>query len=211
MLTSRKQIEEFLLQSSIILLFFLVVEDKHVPIGAILILNVLSSSSWGIEDGIHVGSDMLELLEELLSKRKAVVDDWVVSILTVDLSSLISVTAIASVVPSISSISSVTSISTIPSIPSITSSALHVELVLIAGLLPRSILRIIAPIPISILIVVILPLLLLLSWNPIIDSIGVLTIDGGDIVSGDFIIAPVEAAYKVVSCIFEGIAIAVDL
>ena len=183
-------------------------EDKHVPIGAILILHVLSSSSWGIEDGVHVGSDMLELLEELLSKREAVVDDRIVSILAVDLSTLISVTTVASV---ISSISSIPSIPSITSIPSMTSSTLHVELVLIAGLLSRSILGIIAPVPISILMVVVLALLLMVPGNPIIDSIGVLTIDGGDIVSADLIIAPVEAAYEAVPSIFEGIAIAVDL
>lgn len=183
-------------------------EDKHVPIGAILILYVLSSSSWGIEDGVHVGSDMLKLLEELLSKGKAIVDDWIISILTVNLSTLMSVTSVASIISIISSISSVASIS---SMTSITSSTLHVELVLIAGLLSRSILRIIAPVPISILIVVVLPLLLVIPGNPIIDSIGVLTIDGGDIVSGDHIIAPVEAAYEIIPSIFEGIAIAVDL
>ena len=211
MLTSWKQLEKFLLQPSIVLLFFFVMEDKHVPIGTKLILVILPSSSWSIEEGIHVCLNMLELLEKLLPKWKPVVDDWVVSILAVNLSSLISVTTITAVLSSVSSMPSISSVSSISSISSVSSSALHVELILIASLLAGSILRIVAPIPVSILVVVRLPLLLVVPGNPIIDTIGVLTIDGGDIISADLIIAPVEPAYEVIPGIIEGIGIAVDL
>lgn len=187
-------------------------EDKYVPMRAKLVLYILSPSSWGIEEGVHVGSHMLELLEELFSKRKAVVDVWIVNIFTVHLSSLISVSTIASVIASIPSITSITSVSAIciiSSIPSITSSSLHIKHILLACLLAGSILRIVAPVPVSILIV--LALLLMVPGNQIIDSIGILAIDGGDVVSGDFIITPVEAAYEIVSRIFKEIVVSIDL
>ena len=71
--------------------------------------------------------------------------------------------------------------------------------------------RIVAPIPVSILVVVRLPLLLVAPGNPIIDTIGVLTIDRRDIIGANLIIAPVEPAYEVIPGIIEGIGIAVDL
>lgn len=210
MLTSRQQFEQLLLQSSV-LLFFFVVEDKHVTIRTELVLDMLSSSSWCIEYGIHICPNVLELLEELLPKWKAIVDYWVVSIFTVYLPPLISVSTIISSTSSVTTISSTSSISAI--ISSISSSALHIgNLVLIPTLLPWPILPIIASIPIPVNIIIIdLPLLLLIPGNSIIATIGVLAIDDGDIISTDLIITPIEPTRKIIPYIFEAISIAIDL